>query len=93
MNIVEQKMYDYLLSINVPSDVAERAAQECGSRITRNASIAFGTGVAISLITQNPGALIVGAGVGSLVGFGTLVVSPSCSEVREAAFRLASPQY
>jgi hypothetical protein len=93
MNIVEQKLYEYMLSAEVPPDVAEKAAQECASRITRNASIAFGTGVGVTLLTKNPAALIVGAVVGSMAGLGTLAVFPSCVDVREAAIKLAMTQH
>ncbi|MFO0826531.1 MAG: hypothetical protein U0572_00125 [Phycisphaerales bacterium] len=85
--LTEDTMVDLLMRNGVDSSSAHTLAQACASSIDKGTVAGFGVGLGVGLATSNPGTLLLallmgGAGAG-LAAAG----SPSCSEVREAAFR------
>ena len=88
MYVLEQKFYDFMIEKDVPPEMAKSVAEECARRIQNSALVGTAAGLTVGLLTMNPGTLLMGAATGGLLGTATLIGSPSCQEVRDAAFKL-----
>jgi hypothetical protein len=88
MDRLEQKLYDYMLQKDVPPEIAKPAAEECARRFQRNVLLGAGAGIAVGALSRNPGTILMGVVVGGFSGTATLIGSPSCQQVRDAAFKL-----
>jgi hypothetical protein len=89
MNPLENSLRNYMIERGISPDVADRAAKRCAGAIERNAVLFGLLGGAVCALAQDPGALLCAVAAGSVAGVGTLLISPSCQEVREAAFKLS----
>lgn len=90
MGILEQRLYDYMIDRDVPPLVAQSAAEECARRMERNAVLGAAGGFAVGFLTANPGAILMGLAGAGFGGAATLLASPSCEQVREAASQIIS---
>ena len=88
MGILEQRLYDYMIDRDVPPSVARSAAEECARRIERNAALGAAGGLALGYLTGNPATILMGLAGAGFGGAATLLASPSCEQVRDAASKI-----
>jgi hypothetical protein len=89
MDPLEQKLREFMVTNGVTPTVAETAAQKCASAVKTNAFLGATVGFTLGMATSNPGSLIIAVVTGGFAGAGTLLGSPSCQEVRDAALKIA----
>lgn len=90
--MIKNSLEKYMLKNGVPAADASLAAQRCSKAMTSSAKKGALAGLTIGLATTNPGALVMavaGAGGGAAL---SMMGSPACAKVREAAFQIASDQ-
>ena len=88
MDILEQQLYDFMIEKDVPASIAKAAAVECARRVERNALLGATAGLFAGYCTGNPAAILMGVAGAGFAGTATLIASPSCQQVRDAASRI-----
>jgi hypothetical protein len=85
MHLLETQLYDFMVQNGVDALTAQEAAKNCARSVTRSAGAGFVLGTTAGVATGNPAALLMG-GVGAFGGGAlALSITPTCSEVRQAA--------
>ncbi len=79
----------FMLENGVNAHIAKQAADNCIENALKNALGAGTIATLIGYATGNPGALLMGATIGAGAGAITILKSPSCKDVRSAAFEWA----
>jgi hypothetical protein len=89
MDGLEQQLFDFMIKNGVVTGEARKAAEACGQLVRSQATKGAMVGLLVGGRTLNLAMVLMGLASGAGFGAAALMGSPSCAEVREAAYRMA----